>query len=74
MASDTATRKPSPKGRLGRVTAGLTGLHARLGRALFSRLALGILTANLVALGFLALWQVAFYGATTGLVLAMMRL
>ncbi len=27
-----------------------------------------------LALGFLALWQVAFYGATTALVLAMMRL
>ena len=26
------------------------------------------------ALGLLALWQVAFYGATTGLILAMMRL
>lgn len=68
MASDTATRKPSPKGRLGRVGAGLTGLHARLGRALFSRLALGILTANLVALGFLALGTLALTENRTGLI------
>lgn len=69
MASDTATRKREAlKTRFTPLRTRMAGLRAVLRRALFSRLALGILTANLVALGFLALGTLALTENRTGLI------
>lgn len=69
MASDTATRRREAlKTRFRPLRTRLAGLRAILRRALFSRLALGILTANLVALGFLALGTLALTENRTGLI------
>ena len=64
MASDTATRRREP----GRLKARLAGLTSTLRQALFSRLAAGILVANLFALGLLALGTLALIENRTGLI------
>ncbi|AZU05405.1 two-component sensor histidine kinase ChvG [Glycocaulis alkaliphilus] len=64
MASDTATRRREP----GRLKARLAGLTSNLHQALFSRLAAGILVANLFALGLLALGTLALIENRTGLI------
>lgn len=69
MASDTATRKPeAPAGHFRRMGARLTGLPSMMRQALLSRLAAGILVANLFALGLLALGTLALTENRTGLI------
>lgn len=69
MASDTATRRPEASpGWLARMHARLARLPSTLRQALFSRLAAGILVANLFALGLLALGTLALTENRTGLI------
>lgn len=69
MASDTATRRRKLRWtRPGRLAAQLAQLPSTLRQALFSRLAAGILIANLIALCLLAIGTLALTENRTGLI------